>query len=162
MTDKKEEINADDSIIYIKHKNESTIYEIPASAVQHSNLLREIIDCETDKYTLDNPIVISEVNAETMPFIINYMRYYDNKLEKPPPESPIKDIHISVIFGDEYKLFSDIYSENDTLKEKIIKINSITESALYFDFKYLHKKLCAIIASLLLNIDINQIKSLLN
>lgn len=151
--------------IYIKHTNSDKVYEIPSTAAVHSRLIKEsIIDniSESDVYgkIKNNPLNITTINESGMDFIVKYFMYYDNKLEKIAPESPLKNIHLSTIFGDEYELFSQLYTEDDTLKEKIIKLNILIEASLYFDFKYLHRKLCAIVSSLLLNADITTLKSL--
>jgi hypothetical protein len=168
MSDSKEEtkgLDITESSIYIKHVSNKKIWKIPETAATHSKLLREGIIDNTNNETYgkveSNPMIITSILDETLPFIIRYLLHYNNKVEKVAPESPIKNIHISVIFGDEYELFSDIYSKTDSLKEIVIKINNIIEASLYFDFKYLHKKLCAIIASLLLNVDIDNLKDLL-
>lgn len=158
--------NETDEFIYIKHSDTDTVYEIPTTAAIHSKLLRESVieNITTDTYgkVRTNPIIITIIKADTMDFIVKYMLRYNDKIEKFAPESPIKNIHISIIFGDEYDLFANIYDEKDSLKTKIIKINNFIESALYFDFKHLHRKLCAIIASLLLDVDIDELKSIKN
>ena len=157
-------LDIDDSSIYIKHTDDPKIYKIPVTAAVHSKLLRDSIieNTNNDTYGKEetNPMIVNIIINDTLPFIVKYLLYYNNRVESDAPESPIKNIHISLIFGDEYALFSNIYSDNDSLKEKIVKINNIIESALYFDFKHLHKKLCAIIASLILNVEISDLKSL--
>ncbi len=81
------------------------------------------------------------------------MKYYYNKYEKCAPEAPLKDIHLSVILGDEYKLFHELHKFNG--KDKTSMINKLTEindyiaSALYFKFQYLHIKLSAVTASII-------------
>ena len=167
-SENKEEIKEIDNVefIYMKHRSADTLYEIPTSAAIHSKLLRESIIENITKDTYGkvntNPLIITIIKVDTMDFIVKYMIRYNNKIEKFAPESPIKNIHISIIFGEEYTLFNNIYDEKDSLRTKIIKINNLIESALYFDFKYLHRKLCAIISSLLLDVDIDELKSIKN
>lgn len=81
--------------------------------------------------------------------------------ESKAPEAPIKNIHISLIIGEEYILFDKIYDEQDSLKEKLSKINNIVIAALYFKIEHLPKKLCAISASLLLDSNIEEIKQMI-
>lgn len=152
--------------VYIKHNNDKKIYTIPTTASIHSKLLRNLIIENISEDTCGkietNPLVITAVKLEAWNYIINYMMYYNNKLEKCAPESPLKKIHISVILGDEYTLFDNIYNEHDTLKEKILKIQNIREASVYFDFKYMFQKLSAIMASLISDADINELQEIKN
>jgi hypothetical protein len=151
--------------VYIKHINCVNIHTITTTAAIHSKLLKEsIIDINNkdDNYgkTLLTPMIITVINADTIKFICDYISYYDNKVEVDAPESPLKNIHISVILGDEYHLFSGLLNNDDNLKTKITKINNYIESSLYFGCKQLTRKLCAIIANILVGVDINEFNSL--
>lgn len=166
MTSVKKEINdlLCGSNVYIKHVKNDKIYKIPSTAAIHSNLLKESIveNNDTDTYgkIKSNPMSINAVDVSTMDYIVKYMMYYNDKPEKPAPERPLTNIHLSVVFDDEFELFNNIYIENDTLVEKIMKMSVLIESAMYFDFKFLHLKLSAIIASLLKNATELEIESL--
>jgi hypothetical protein len=52
--------------------------------------------------------------------------------------------------------------DDDSIKEKIVKLNDHVESALYFGFKYLHKKICAIIANLIKDTSIDELNALVD
>jgi hypothetical protein len=158
----------DSETVYIKHKDNTHIYEIPYTAAKHSKLLYEfIIDTNPNESygkIMSNPFIINIQNSFeifSLEFIVKYMKFYDNKKETLAPEAPIKHLHISLIIGDDYILFDNIYNINDTLKEKIIKLNDIIVASLYFGIKHLHKKLSAITASLLINLDIDELKKLI-
>jgi hypothetical protein len=154
--------------VYIKHINNTQIYKLPFSTTVHSKLLRDTIlenmTSETYGKIETNPMIINNyttgINHNSMVFVLNYMKYYDNKIETPAPDAPIKNIHISLIIGDGYKLFDNIYDKDTPLKESIISINKLIEASLYFNIKHLDKKLCAITASLILNSNINELKSI--
>jgi hypothetical protein len=167
MTDEIKGLNADLNIryIYIKHDDNETVWKLTRSSAEHSGLLKEsIIDNpNSDSYGTkeNNPFAINNVSIETIPFIIEYMNHFDGKSETEPPEKPVKNIHLSVIFGDEYPLFTKIYNSEESVKTKILKLNDHIESALYFCINNLHKKLCAIIASIFKDLTIKEIKQLI-
>ena len=151
--------------IYIKHIDCVDIHTITTTAAIHSKLLKEsIIDVNNkdDNYgkSLLTPMVINVISANTIKFICDYMTYYDNKVEVDAPESPLKNIHISVILGDEYHLFSGLLNDDDNLKTKITKINNYIESSMYFGCRQLTRKLCAIIANILVDVDITELNTL--
>jgi len=155
--------------VYIKHISSKHIFKLPYTAAIHSKYITSNIieNMTSNNYgkIRTNPMIINDadtnIDFQSMEFVINYMKYYDNHKENIAPEAPIKNIHISLIIGDEYKLFDSIYDEQDSLKEKLSKINNIVIASLYFKIKYLHKKLCAISASLLLNSNIEEIKRII-
>lgn len=151
--------------IYMKQNYEKKIYKIPKTAAMHSKmLLTNIINNthNTDKYGLTEtcPVIIQKTDVDILQFIYDYMMYNNNRKEKEAPEAPLKKIHISSILGNEYELFINIYNEDDLLECKIEKINKYIKTALYFDFKYLCKKLCALAANLIINSDINQLQKI--
>ena len=159
--------NESSRFVYIKHINNNHIHKIPFSTAIHSKLIRDTILENMTRETYGkleiNPMIINNntsITNDSMIFIINYMTYYDNNIETAPPDAPIKNIHISLIIGDDYKLFNDIYVDKSSLKKKIITINELMIASKYFDVKYLDKKLCAIIASLLQNASINEINTI--
>lgn len=164
MVDEIKSLESDVEYIFIKHVDDEKVWSLTSGSATHSVLLKESIICNhnNDSYgtTKTNPMIINTIKSKTLPFIIDYMNFYDGKIEKGPPEQPIKSIHLSVILGEEYHLFTSIYSETDTIKSKILKLNDHIESALYFNIQHLHKKLCAIIASILKELDITEIKKL--
>jgi len=158
--------NEEKAMIFIKHQDSETVWEIPTTAACHSKLIKDgIIDNnDTELYGKEykNPMIIpNTVKVETIEFMVNYMVYYNYKDEKPAPASPLKDIHISVIFGDEYELFKDVCENKMELKEMVIYVNSLIESATYFGFKHLHKKYCAIVAYKLSSLSIEQLEKML-
>jgi hypothetical protein len=163
MTSEKKIKDVDEiEYIYIKHRDNERVYKIPTSAAIHSKLLKEtIIDdetAETHGKCEKTPLIIKTIDVFAVPFIVKYMEFYDGIPEKIAPESPLKDIHISIIFAKEYVLFNDIYEETDTLKEKISKLGLVINASHYFIFKHLHKKLCAIITSLIRDVDISMLR----
>lgn len=160
--------SANNEFVYIKHISDKNIFKLPYSTFIHSKYIyNNIIENTTeDTYgkTISNPMIINmdtNIDFQSMEFIINYMKYYDGIKESKAPEAPIKNIHISLIIGEEYILFHKIYDEQDSLKEKLSKINNIVIAALYFKIEHLPKKLCAISASLLLDSDIEEIKRII-
>ena len=161
------EVNGLDSnavFVFIKHNEADTVWQLTYDSASHSSLLKESIINNPNKESYgtvkSNPMYIKTIKVYTMPFIVAYMNYYGDKSETEPPEQPIKNIHLSVIFGDEYKLFTNIYDESDSIKTKILKLSDHVESALYFGIANLHKKLCAIVASILKDLSIAEIKKL--
>lgn len=153
--------------IYIKHINSDKIWTVDFKSARISKFLQESIidnDSKDDSYGLSEttPLIIRDtVKKQTMPFVIEYMKYFrDAKYESTSPEAPLKNSHISVILGDEYTLFKDMCDEKSDLKTKILELNYYVSASLYFGFKYAHKKICAMIASLLKNKEISELKTL--
>jgi hypothetical protein len=157
-------INSDVDYIYIKHVDDEKVWGLKTGGANHSILLKESIieNPNTDSYgtTESNPMSIDTIKPYTLPFIVSYMNFYDGTPEKNPPEKPIKSIHLSVIFGDEYHLFTSIYSETDSVKTKILKLNDHIEMSMYFKLQIVCDKLCSIVASILKELDITSIKKL--
>jgi hypothetical protein len=148
--------------MYLKHKQNEKTWKINAKHTHHSEFLNAcMIDKKPDTYGFqeNNPIVL-DVKEHTIPFIIKYMEYFGEGIESLAPEPPLKDIHISNILGDEYVLYADIFGEDDALKDKLLKTYSYTEAALYFQLKYLPKKLCAIMADLTKKPDIRELEAM--
>jgi hypothetical protein len=164
MTDEIKGLDSEVDYIYIKHDDSEKVWRMTVGSASNSVLLKEsIIDNpNTESYGTNenNPMAIKTIKTDTLPIIVDYMNFYDGTAEKEPPEKPIKNIHLSVIFGDEYTLFINIYDESDSVKTKILKLNDHVESALYFGIKHLHKKLCAIAAYILKDLSISEIKKL--
>jgi hypothetical protein len=164
MTDEIKGLDSNDGFVFIKHESDPMVWQLPNGSAEHSLLLKEsIIDNpNTESYGTSegNPMMIKNIKVDTIPFIIDYMNFYEDKNEKEPPEQPIKNIHLSVIFDEEYHLFMDIYDETDSVTNKILKLNDHVETTLYFGIKHLHKKLCAIAASILKDLSISEIKKL--
>jgi hypothetical protein len=151
--------------VFIKHIDNTIIYQIPYTAAIHSKFIKEcVINNFEDVYgkSANNPLIIpSTVKPHTIDFIVKYMNYYDDKPEKTPPEAPLQDIHLSVIFKDEYILFKDLHQmECDSIKTKMLEINDYTISAMYFNFNYLHEKLCALSASIFSNLSPDELNSI--
>jgi hypothetical protein len=154
-----------DQNVFIKHIDSTTIHQIPYTAAIHSKFIKEcVINNFDDVYgkSANNPLIIpNTVKPHTMDFIIKYMNYYDNKVEKIAPETPLQDIHLSVIFNNEYNLFKELHQmECDSVKTKIFEINDYIISAMYFNFNHLHKKLAALSASIFTNLSSEELKSL--
>jgi hypothetical protein len=150
--------------IFIKHIDKSTIWVISRLGAAHSALLKEsIIDnpnADTYGTELKNPLIISSIKVNTIDFIIAYLEFYKCNIEAPAPEHPIKNIHISIILDKEYHLFKDLYNDTDTIKVKILKLNDHIETSMHFGIKHLHKKLCAIIAFILKDLNSLDIQKL--
>lgn len=156
-----------EQFVYIKHIKSDKVYDIPYTAAIHSRFLKEsVINNIDDIYgkTENNPLIIPDtVKFDTIELIVNYMKFYDNKSEKTAPEAPLRDIHISVILGDEYKLYEHLYPNDkniNCIKNTILYINDYIICAMYFNFQYLHKKLAALVASILTNLSDDEIKQL--
>jgi hypothetical protein len=152
----------ENEFIYVKHTN--TIYTISYKGAQKLtnivDLISEVPSSEKYGISKNNPIKTDAIKESTIPFIIKYIEYFTDKDETDPPEKPLPKVHISVIFGDEYKLFKDIYKNDDSLDDVLTTVNNLIDASLYFGFKKLHIKLCAIIASILIDSDINDVKQL--
>jgi len=136
---------------YIRHiDNTDKIYCLNNS--WHNSLfLMEVIESIIDDYgSENNPIVLNNVIKEcTMEFIVNYLNYYGKQTETKPPETPLPEVHISEIFGDEYKLFKNIFDEKNNMGDNLKNLSDFINSSNYFNIEFLTKKLCAIIAYLL-------------
>jgi hypothetical protein len=170
MANSTEEIKSldsnDDGFVFIKHKMNSTIWKLKNTSAKHSLLLKEsIIDnpnTETYGTSESNPMSLTGINLDTIPFVVAYMKHYDGIVERDPPEQPLKNIHLSVLFDTEYHLFNNIYDEDNSVDEKLLILNDYIETSLYFDIKHLPNKLCAIAASILKDLPIAEIKQLIN
>lgn len=152
------------SYIFIKHINDDNTWKITRESALHSELLKETIidNPNSDTYGIieTNPFIINIIKINTIKFAVDYMEFYSGIVEKVPPEYPLKNIHISILLDGEYHLFNNIYLENDDVKTKIIKLNDCIETATYFAIKNLPKKICAIIAFILKDLSITDIKKL--
>ena len=151
-----------ETYMYLKHKHSDQTWKINSKHTHHSEFLTTcMIDKNSDMYGFqeNNPIVL-DMKGHTIPFIIKYMEYFGERTESPAPEPPLKDIHISNILGDEYVMYANIFNESDSLKDKLLKTYSYTEAALYFQLKYLPKKLCAIMAYLTKKSDIHELEAM--
>ena len=142
--------------IYIKHVDSPECYQIPNTAAKHSKLIKDaLIDNNNDTYgkSRSDPLIIpNTLKVHTIEFIMKYMIYYDNKPEKCAPDSPLPDIQLSAVFGGEYELFHTLckFENDDNISDKILKINEYIKSAIYFNFQYLHIKLSAVIAYIII------------
>ena len=97
---------------FIKHKHSPIIHRLNTKGCYKSKYIYNIISDSTSQCgkSIDNPIIIStEVKLYTMGLIINYIKYYSEKKELPAPDAPLKDVHLSVIFGDEYEIFHELH-----------------------------------------------------
>jgi hypothetical protein len=150
--------------VFIKHKDSETVWKLPSGGAIHSILLRDSIinNPNTESYGIleTNPMIIDNIKMHTIPFIVSYMNFYDCQTESNPPEFPLKNIHPSVIFGDEYELYVNIYNSEDTVISKILKLNDNIQSALYFNITHLPKKLCAIIAHIIKDLSLDDVKKI--
>jgi hypothetical protein len=150
--------------IYLQHSLNPKVWKIPYTAAVHSKLIRTSVieNTNADSYgkTKLTPLVISEVNYETIKFIVSYMNYYDGKKEKCSPKKPIKKIHISYILDKEYPLFEVICDNKLPMKEKLVIYNDYIKSAVYFGFEYLHEKLCAIVANMFSEFTLHELQQL--
>jgi hypothetical protein len=150
--------------IFIKHISNNKIWKIDKLSAIHSELINiNIIEnTNSDSYGRSsyNPLVVSDVSIDTIDFIITYLSKGNGT--KSAPEYPIKNIHISVTLDDEYHLFADLYSDKESLKDKILKLNEYVRTAVYFKIKHLPNKLCSIIAFLLKDINVVEALNVLN
>lgn len=150
--------------VFIRHKDDETVWQLSSGGAMHSALLRDSIinNPNVDSYgTLKtNPMIIDAVKLHTIPFIVSYMNFYECKIESNPPEMPLKNIHPSVIFGDSYELFINIYNSEDSIISKILKLNDNIQAAVYFNIQHLPKKLCAMIAHILKDLSIDDVKKI--
>lgn len=150
--------------IYIRHKDDEKVWQLTNGGAAHSALLRDSIinNPNVDSYGIleKNPMIVDAIKLHTIPFIVSYMNFYDCQPEPNPPETPLKNIHPSVIFGDAYELFINIYDSGDTSISKILKLNDTIQSALYFNITHLPKKLCAIIAHIIKDLSLDEVKKI--
>jgi hypothetical protein len=156
---------AEINYIYLKHIDDDVIWKITETSAIHSKLIKEsIIEIDNEENygkSPQYPMILKTINITTIPLIISYFKFYDNIAESCSPELPLKNIHISYILGDEYNLFKSLYKINDLNKDKIIILNNHITTALYFGFKYLHEKLCAIVANILKDLEIHELQALM-
>lgn len=146
----------EENCYYIKCKHNNKIFKLKENSWKLSKYLSEviiIIDKNDDYGSLKNPIIISSIKENILEFIVDYINYHSNKKEKVAPPTPLVKIHISEIFGDEYILFKSFINEKKDISENIIYINDFINASLYFGIDELYKKLSAIIAYILSNID---------
>jgi hypothetical protein len=152
--------------VYFRHIEGTIVFSVSEQASAISKLLTSIISESDDLVgrSEDNPLIFNVAHGtdEIFTFIKNYMEYFDGVAESDPPQKPLPDnTHISAIFRSEYKLFSDIVKENDTLQHKLQTLNKYIMIALYFDIKNLSTKLAAIVANLIQSKSLSQLKNLL-
>lgn len=154
----------EDSYMYLKHSLNPKVWKIADTAAIHSKLIKEAIidNDDDDSYGRKelSPMIISEADYKTMDLMVSYMNYYNGKKEKSAPDLPLKNIDISYILGDEYELFTDICDKELPLKEKLVIYNEYIQSAIYFGFEYLHKKLCAIVANMFKDLTLADLQKL--
>ena len=156
----------EEQYVYLRHSSKSKVWKIVITAAIHSKLIKEAVidndDVDNDSYgrTELSPMVISEVESKTIELMVSYMNYYNGKSEKCSPTLPLKNIDISYILGDEYELFTEICDKNLPMKEKLIIYNDYIQSAIYFGFVYLHKKLCAIVANIFKDLTLSELQKL--
>jgi hypothetical protein len=152
--------------VYFRHVTGTNVFSVSEQASTISKFLTSAMDDGNDinGRSKDQPLVLTVDHGsdENFAFIQRYMEYFEDKVESDPPPKPLpNNTHISAIFQDEYKIFSDIVKENDTLKVKLETLNKYIIVALYFDIKKLSTKLAAIIASLIQPKSLTQLKNLL-
>jgi len=148
-----------ETFIYIKQKINNTVWKISRKAASGSKFLKASIleNPNASTYgTVVNPLII-DMEYDTMPFIIRYLEHFVDKPDIPIPEKPLKNVDISVILGNNYKLFIGIYNDDDALGVKFEKLNTYIMSAVYFNIKNLHEVICAIVASLVKNKTIEEL-----
>jgi hypothetical protein len=150
--------------VYLKHASNSKIWKIPFTAAKHAKLIKDsIINNDVDDLygrVISSPLIINTVKYYTIELMVNYMNYYDGKKEKCSPATPLKNIDISYILGDEYELFANICDDNLNIKEKLVIYNEYIKSATFFEFEYLYKKLCSIVANMIKDLTLPELKVL--
>jgi len=154
---------------YIKSKGSKgskKVWEIDYPCTKKvTNLFTRVEDVPAEELygiSKENPVIIDSIEEHTFPFIIKYIESHSERDESEAPKAPLKDTHISNILGDEYPLFEGLYDEKDDLNIKLVKLSKYVNSALYFGFEHLHKKLSAVVACLIKGIDLEKLKSTLN
>ena len=142
-------------ILYIKNRTSAALEMSYSAAEKITNIVDKIKANNTNKKygTKDDPVVVN-IDSDILSFIITYVNGFNGKKEIPSPEKPIKKVHISVILSKEYSLFENIYRAEDPLGEKLSTLNKYIEAAKYFNLTLLSEKLCAMAASLINNITI--------
>ena len=151
--------------IYLKHTGDINVFHVSRSAAKNSKLLKSSIleNPNAETYGSEsNPMIVTVPDITTMPFIIRYLEFFADRNESAPPEAPLRNVDISVLLDGEYHLFADIYAENINLGEKLQLMKIYIEAAIYFDIKHLHKKLAAIVAFLIKNKTIAELKELMD
>lgn len=155
-----------DRMLWIKHINANKCYAIPCKYATISKKLQYIIDNnnadDTYGFVENNPIIVENtVNMDVFEFIIKYIMLSESK-ESASPEKPLKNVDMSVILGPEYVLFTSIYDSDTPLSSQLESLNNYIMGALYFEFQYLHEKICAIISSFFKGKPLEEVKAMLN
>jgi hypothetical protein len=176
MTSEKKQVSSEEVLgldvgethidIYFQCAKGTNVFSISEKASSISKFLTSAMADGNDKNgrSKELPLVLNveQGSDEIFAFIQNYMKYFEDDDESDPPPKPLpNNTHISAIFQDEYKIFSNIVKENDTLKVKLETLNRYIIVALYFDIKKLPIKLAAIVASLIQSKSLTQLKNLL-
>ena len=144
MSDEKKEMN---SHVFIKHDDDTIIHEIEINKCKKSKYLMNYIE-QTLVFTTIN-ISNKDMSLTVFKFLLNYINY--NQVESEPPEMPLCNIHIAVLFiDDEYDLFANICDIKLSLKDNLSYINTYMIAADIFQCKHLTKKLAAIAAFIIL------------
>jgi hypothetical protein len=160
MVEEVKGLDDETTYIYIKHKNSSKVFELPTTAAIHSKLLKVVVFDDNNTTTQEDPFVIELFDDQCIQLMVDYLMFHDNKIESASPDKPLSNIHISVILGKEYVLFADVVESKMDLLDKIIKIGNIINCSLYFNTTHLTGKLCAIVASLIKDKSIEELKLL--
>lgn len=154
-----------ENYIYIQSGDEThqlTVKQAAISALLKTGIIDNTNDNDDYGRMENNPYVVDErtdPSGRLVKFAVDYMRM-SNGTEATSPEKPLKDIDMSVVLGEEFPLFSQIYDKNGSPLEQINAINEYILVALYFQFNYLHEKLSAVCASMLKGLSINELKAI--
>jgi hypothetical protein len=153
--------------IYLAHQSSPTdVYAVAYSAAKLSDKLKVALIDNTPDDTYgtspDNPLLLdSSVNPKTIKFVVDYMNQFAEVDEPDAPEKPLKNIDMSVVFGDEYKLFSTIYDPKSNPKEQIAYIYEHITIANNLGMVTLVHKLCALIGSFIKGKPLDEIKTII-
>lgn len=147
-------------ILYIKHEKETSNYAVTKDMMKYSTFLQNIsesvMDCDKS-----NPMIIKQNQPKHLSFVMSYInKCVSTGYELNEPESPLKSVHLSVILGDEYELFSSLV-EIDDFPNNIGILHEYMQVADYLGCNKLFKKLTSMCAHILMNQSIDKLNAVI-
>lgn len=130
--------------------NQDNTYKVNINSIMYSTVLKNIVisnDC-------NNKHCVNFGSEEALIFIVKYLNYYDNDVEEiSPPDYPLNDgMKLKDIFELEEHIFNDLIYEINTNEKKLF-LNHLIKIAEELKINNLIKKLAAILAYNMLNMD---------
>lgn len=141
--------------VYVKSSLFDTVHTIHIGSIKLSKFIADIFNNKKDDYGyINNPIIIKDIDSSILLFIVKYMNFYNNKIEKKEPPFPLPNRDIIQILDDEYSLFEELLTKD--IKEFTEYFKSIEYLGL---LKLLHK-IASIYSYKLKNMSIQQLESI--